>query len=97
MCLTSPGAGIFVSGGQDGALRVWKIGGIDKSDDDKEPNSEQQEQASTPCKCMYALTGYKLWLGSALTDGDMLVSDGGENNIIFRDFSWKSDHDFWSR
>jgi WD40 repeat protein len=29
MCLTSPGAGIFVSGGQDGALRVWKIGDID--------------------------------------------------------------------
>jgi WD40 repeat protein len=97
MCLTSPGDGIFVSGGQDGALRVWKIGGMDNSDDDKEPNPEQQEKTPTLCKCMYALTGYKLWLGSALTDGDRLVSDGGENNIIVRDFSWKSDHGFWSR
>ena len=46
-----------------------------------------QERTHTKCKCVYALTGYKLWLGSACTDGDKLVSDGGENNIIVRDYS----------
>jgi hypothetical protein len=38
-------------------------------------------------KCIYALTGYKLWLGSICTDGHRIVSDGGENSIIVRDFS----------
>ncbi len=38
-------------------------------------------------KCNYALTGYKLWLGSVWTDGKRLLSDGGEQSIVIRDFS----------
>jgi WD40 repeat protein len=82
MCLASPGEGIFVSGGQDGALRVWTISGLE------EERFLRESSGSEPlCKCIYALTGYKLWLGSACTDGHKLVSDGGENNIIVRDYS----------
>ena len=74
MCLASPNDGMFISGGQDGALRVW----------DCLDNGE--------CKCLYALTGYKIWLGSACTDFNHLVSDGGENSIIVRDFSALEDN-----
>ena len=86
MCISSPGNGMFVSGGQDGALRVWAVDGLEK----ETPQADEQrnrERTHTKCKCVYALTGYKLWLGSACTDGDKLVSDGGENNIIVRDYS----------
>jgi WD40 repeat protein len=73
MCLTSPGDGQFVSGGQDGALRIW--------------DCSEANDGTIKTKCMYALTGYKLWLGSAWTDGRRLISDGGENSIVIRDFS----------
>ena len=88
MCLASPGEGMFISGGQDGALRVWMIDGSNnETADEKLPQTDEHERVLAKCKCMYALTGYKLWLGSACTDGDKLVSDGGENNIIVRDYS----------
>lgn len=80
MCITSPGDGRFVSGGQDGALRIW-----DCSDENLGTDSISGAQIDT--KCLYALTGYKLWLGSAVSDGKRLVSDGGENSVIVRDFS----------
>ena len=38
-------------------------------------------------KCNYALTGYKLWLGSVWTDGKRPLLDGGEQSIVIRDFS----------
>lgn len=76
VCMTSPGDGRFVSGGQDGALRIW-----DCSDESKE-----SIETVLQTKCMYALTGYNAWLGSACTDGK-LVSDGGENSVIVRDYS----------
>lgn len=81
LCLASQNGGItkgmFISGGQDGTVRVWtsKTDAVD---------NKQQRQAA---KCIYALTGYKLWLGSICTDGQRIVSDGGENSIIVRDFS----------
>lgn len=88
MCLASPGDGVFVTGGQDGALRVWRIDGLEEvTENDDLAEAKQQPVPLAKCKCMYALTGYKLWLGSACTDGDKLVSDGGENNIIVRDYS----------
>jgi hypothetical protein len=37
-------------------------------------------------KCNYALTGYKLWLGSVWTDGKRLLSDCGEQSIVIRGF-----------
>lgn len=81
MTMASPRPGAFVSGGQDGALRVWDCS-------EAEVGSEVGNIFQT--KCMYALTGYKLWLGSACTDGKRLISDGGESSIIVRDFSKES-------
>lgn len=100
MCLASPGDGMFVSGGQDGALRVWVIDGLKEGPLDEGDESSQSDEHQSPlakCKCIYALTGYKLWLGSACTDGDKLVSDGGENNIIVRDYSKKSNDKGYGR
>ena len=83
MSMTSPSSGRFVSGGQDTSLRIWVI---DEATDDGD-KEEQTEQNKLQTKCLYALTGYKLWLGSISTDGHRLVSDGGNENIIVRDFS----------
>lgn len=84
MCMISPCDGIFVSGGQDGALRIWDCTYEKYSGTDDEVESIE---TILQTKCMYALTGYKLWLASACTDGKRLVSDGGENSIVVRDFS----------
>ena len=80
MCMTSPDDGMFLSGGQDGALRVWDC-------PEEAEGDAFGKQRKLQTQCMYALTGYKLWLGSACTDGKRLVSDGGENSVIVRDFS----------
>mmetsp|Transcript_20551 Transcript_20551/g.44606 ORF Transcript_20551/g.44606 Transcript_20551/m.44606 type:complete len:556 (-) Transcript_20551:99-1766(-) len=88
MCMTSPDDGVFISGGQDGTLRVWNCaeGENDNVGNDGVVGNQQAAQ-HLQTKCMYALTGYKLWLGSACTDGKRLLSDGGENAVIVRDFS----------
>lgn len=88
MCLASPSNGMFLSGGQDGALRVWDC----YNDGNANSNADSQQR---PCKCLYALTGYKMWLGSACTDFNYLVSDGGENSIIVRDFSVLENNAEW--
>ena len=84
-CMASPGDGRFVTGGQDGALRVWDLAEEEAAGDDGGGGGGGRRKVEA--KCMYALTGYKLWLGSAWTDGRRLISDGGENSIVVRDFS----------
>ena len=42
-------------------------------------------------RCLYALTGFKVWLGSIFTDGKKLVSDGADNSIVVHDFSGEDD------
>lgn len=37
-------------------------------------------------RCLYAMTGYKVWLGSVCTDGKRIVSDGSDNAVIVHDF-----------
>jgi len=83
MSMASPSSGRFLSGGQDTSIRIWVMDEI--ADDDNKV--EQTEQNKLQTKCLYALTGYKLWLGSICTDGHRLISDGGNENIIMRDFS----------
>jgi WD40 repeat protein len=92
MCLTSPGDGRFVSGGQDGTLRVWDlIETATTTTNEKMMNNNNVGNGDSThqveAKCNYALTGYKLWLGSVYTDGKRLLSDGGEQSIVIRDFS----------
>ncbi len=86
ICMTSPGDGRFVSGGQDGALRIWDCSDERYSGTDDAISSKESIETVLQTKCMYALTGYKVWLGSACTDGKRLVSDGGENSVVVRDF-----------
>lgn len=81
ICTTAAGVdGIFVTGGQDGSLRIWTT-----ADEIVLSESKMRKYLST--KCLYSLTGYKLWLGSVCSDGKRLISDGGENSLIIRDFS----------
>ena len=84
MNMASPSSGRFLSGGQDTSLRIWEF--IDDDEAADENKEEQTEQNKLQTKCLYALTGYKLWLGSICTDGRLLISDGGNENIIMRDF-----------
>lgn len=91
MTMASPSDGMFISGGQDGALRVWDCSGAKEAEEETSAGAreqqQQKQQQKIQTKCMYALTGYKLWLGSACSDGKRLVSDGGDSSIIVRDFS----------
>jgi WD40 repeat protein len=90
LCLASPNAGMFITGGQDGSIRVWEC----PEEDNKSETRRQRHPSSQQLpKCIYALSGYKIWLSNISTDGSRIVSDGGENNLIVRDFSWKSDGD----
>lgn len=84
--MVSPGDDMFVTGGQDGALRVWDCSDAAMAGDDDSVEEKAQEQGPRT-KCIYALTGYKLWLGSVCTDGKRLISDGGDSSVIIRDFS----------
>jgi len=87
MCMTSGADGVFISGGQDGALRVWDCSDAEADTGTEVADKQQLDQRKLQTKCMYALTGYKLCLGSACTDGKHLVSDGGESSVIVRDYS----------
>lgn len=44
-------------------------------------------------KCLYALTGYKVWLGSIYTNMKKLVSDGADNTIVVHDFSGEEEEE----
>ncbi|KAL7547808.1 hypothetical protein ACHAWF_011080 [Thalassiosira exigua] len=85
MTMACPDDGMFVSGGQDGAIRVWDCSPIKETANDAVGQEAKPQKLQT--KCMYALTGYKLWLSACTTDGKRLVSDGGESSVIIRDFS----------
>jgi WD40 repeat protein len=102
--LASPGTGIILSGSQDGTIRVWDTSyykneqldtGIIISIDDgnEEDDAEYNDVGGVDRrpKCMYALSGYKVWLGSVVTDGKRLISDGADNTIIVHNFSDEDD------
>jgi WD40 repeat protein len=91
LAMDSPLPGILVTGAQDGTMRVW-----DCSPDDDEEDVEGEEEAeanyddvqwndSRP-RCLYALSGYKVWLGSIFSSSRKLVSDGADNTIIVHSF-----------
>lgn len=101
--LASPATGIILSGSQDGTIRVWDssyykndeldTGIVISIDDGKEEEAEYDDVGGIDRrpKCMYALSGYKVWLGSVLTDGKRLISDGADNTIIVHNFSGDDD------
>eukprot|EP00529_Nitzschia_sp_RCC80_P014762 CAMPEP_0113523904 /NCGR_PEP_ID=MMETSP0014_2-20120614/45940_1 /TAXON_ID=2857 /ORGANISM="Nitzschia sp." /LENGTH=741 /DNA_ID=CAMNT_0000421997 /DNA_START=348 /DNA_END=2573 /DNA_ORIENTATION=- /assembly_acc=CAM_ASM_000159 len=96
--LASPAPGLFVSGSHDGTMRVWSLGGVIKPDaEDDDDDSEtgnliadvmkklDQKNIRKP-KVLYALSGYKVWLGSIFANSRKLVSDGADNSIIVHSF-----------
>ena len=88
MCLVSPAPGVFLSGAQDGTIRIWDCtrDASYKSLSRRKSKEKEGHDFSIP-KCRYALFGYKLWLGSICTDGMSFISDGRDNTIIMRDFT----------
>jgi len=82
-------SGVFVSGGQDGSLRVWECA----SEGGRGEEEERRKRKHQQCEYMYALTGYRLWMTSACTDGVRLVSDGGETSVVVRDFGPAKDQE----
>jgi len=47
---------------------------------------EQRKKKNNNPKVLYALSGYKVWLGSIFANGSKLVSDGADNSIIVHSF-----------
>ena len=96
--LTSPAPGLFLSGSQDGSIRVWDCSNRTSIRDDENSASEEDSFNDEGIKniellprCMYGLSGYKVWLGSICTDGTKIVSDGADNSIVVHDFSSQSE------
>ena len=72
-------------------MRVWDCSGAKEADEETNAGAreqqQQKQQQKLQTKCMYALTGYKLWLGSACSDGKRLVSDGELDVIVLAFFA----------
>jgi WD40 repeat protein len=102
MAMASPSPGLLVSGSQDGTLRIWDCSYNNckgKSDSIKVQNDDEEEEAQCDDitgvdrrpNCLYAMTGYKVWLGSICTNGEKLITDGSDNTIISHDFTGEDD------
>ena len=68
----------------------------DDHDDEEDENDDDEEEEALyddigvedrRPDCLYAMTGYKVWLGSMFTNADKLVTDGSDNTIVTHDFS----------
>jgi len=97
LTMASPSPGLLVTGAQDGNVRVWdcssrKISEVDAVDDEKtEAQYDDVGEADNRPRCLYAMTGYKVWLGSMFADNKKLVSDGADNTIIVHSFDGEED------
>ena len=66
---------LFASGAHDGTVRVWDLAAPGEGGEPPAP------------RCLYALGGYKVWLGSVVSDGARLVADGTDNAVLLHDFA----------
>lgn len=96
--LASPSRGLFVTASHDGTMRVWDCapGGNDDEDDYDEDTADTvagQTNGPKPKmpKVLYALSGYKVWLGSVFANDRKLVSDGADNTVIVHSFDEDED------
>ena len=93
--MASPAPGLLVSGAQDGNIRVWDCSypSNDNEEEDDEDDEDEEEAQYDDVgskelrpRCLYAMTGYKVWLGSIFANGKKLVSDGAHNTVIVHSF-----------
>jgi WD40 repeat protein len=100
--LASPSPGLFVTASHDGTMRVWDCvlgeddDEEDEVDDDDEEATEMSSERPTGTKLkmpkvLYALSGYKVWLGSVFANDRKLVSDGADNTVIVHSFDEDED------
>ncbi len=96
MSLSSPFPGLIASASQDGQIRVWDCSYhrtddetivTDDEDDEDEAQFDDIGGLDRRPQSLYALMGYKVWLGSIFSNGKRLVSDGADNAIVVHDFS----------
>lgn len=102
MALSSPSPGLILTGSQDSTIRVWNCSYyrneesgstiIHDDDDEEEAYYDDIGVLDKRPKCLYALTGYKAWLGSMFTNGKILITDGSDNTIVSHDFSGEDDN-----
>eukprot|EP00536_Pseudo-nitzschia_multiseries_P004999 jgi/Psemu1/303050/fgenesh1_kg.90_\ len=97
VCLASPSPGLFVSASHDGTMRVWDCSGVEE-DDEQDGEDDELPQAADSIgpklkmpKVLYALSGYKVWLGSVFANDRKLVSDGADNTVIVHSFDEDED------
>lgn len=94
--LASPSPGLFVTASHDGTMRVWDCAHNDEDDDVEDDDDDSTElgangsNTKTP-KVLYALSGYKVWLGSVFANNRKLVSDGADNTVIVHSFDEDED------
>eukprot|EP00531_Pseudo-nitzschia_arenysensis_P018026 CAMPEP_0116128966 /NCGR_PEP_ID=MMETSP0329-20121206/7673_1 /TAXON_ID=697910 /ORGANISM="Pseudo-nitzschia arenysensis, Strain B593" /LENGTH=581 /DNA_ID=CAMNT_0003623203 /DNA_START=176 /DNA_END=1921 /DNA_ORIENTATION=+ len=97
--LASPSPGLFVTASHDGTMRVWDcaVGEEDDEDDEMDEDDEETTDISAGTtkpkmpKVLYALSGYKVWLGSVFANNRKLVSDGADNTVIVHSFDEDED------
>jgi hypothetical protein len=74
----------------------------ESDDDDNDNDNEEDDEAmydnigpttDLRPRCLFALTGYKVWLGSIFTNECKLLSDGADNTIVVHDFSGEDEDD----
>jgi WD40 repeat protein len=95
VALVSPAPGLLVSGALDGSMRVWDCSPSSDNDEEDEEEAQYddvQAKDSRP-QCLYALSGYKVWLGSMFANRNKLVSDGADNTIIVHSFTFEDEED----
>jgi WD40 repeat protein len=90
--MASPSPGLFVTASHDGTMRVWDcaVGEEDEDSDDDIIELSDDTKPKMP-KVLYALSGYKVWLGSVFANDRKLVSDGADNTIIVHSFDEDED------
>lgn len=90
VCLASPGPGVLVSAAQDASIRIWNSSYQQNYDEVSDSDDDMRDvMGGSKPKCLYALAGYKVWLGSLVVlkdDLNMLISDGADNAIVTQVF-----------
>ena len=92
LAMDSPLPGILVTGAQDGSMRVWDCSpdddeeDVEDGEDDVEAQYDDVQPNDSRPRCLYSLSGYKVWLGSIFSSPRKLVSDGADNTIIVHSF-----------